>query len=76
MIQVTLDDISGTTYPVDVYISDYYGNNKELLGTITGYTQLPVEYVLSPPSIYINTPQFKLILEDSINCEKITTNTC
>lgn len=76
MIQITLDEISGSTLPVDVYISDVYNNNVEFLGTITSLTELPVEYIISNTSIFSNSPQFKIILEDSVNCEKTLTNTC
>ena len=34
MTQVRIDEISGGTYPVSVYISDVYGNNRNLLGVI------------------------------------------
>lgn len=75
MIQIIVNDVSGHTYPVDVYISDIYENNKVFLGTITGSSELPSEYIISPPSIFENTPQFNLILED-VDCEKTSTNTC
>lgn len=76
MIQITLEDISGSTLPIDVYISDIYNNNVELLGTIISLSELPVEYIISSTSIFINSPQFKIILRDSVNCEKTLTNTC
>lgn len=34
MTQVRITNISGGTSPVDVYISDVYGNNKYLIGLI------------------------------------------
>ena len=34
MTQVRIDEISGGTYPVSVYIADVYGNNRSLLGVI------------------------------------------
>ena len=34
MNQVRITEISGGTYPIDVYISDVYGNYQSLLGTI------------------------------------------
>lgn len=76
MIQITLEDISGYTLPVEVYISDIYENNVELLGFINNISELPIEYILNTSSIFINIPQFKIILKDSENCEKISTNTC
>lgn len=76
MIKVTVDDVSGSTFPVDVYISDIYQNNILYLGQLTGETQLPQDYYIQPPSVFIDTPQLKLILEDSNNCEKSETNTC
>jgi len=48
MVQVRLTEISGGTYPISVYLSDIYGNNQTLLGTISTGTTVP-------PVIYYNT---------------------
>jgi hypothetical protein len=41
MTEITLSNISGSS-PIDVYIADYAGNNKEFLATITGDISLPI----------------------------------
>lgn len=76
MIQIVVDDVSGSTFPVNVFVSDIYENNVLFLGQITGETQLPAEYYISPPSVFINSPQFRLFLEDDNNCDKSETNIC
>ena len=35
MVQIRITNISGGTYPIDVWISDVYGNNKSYLTIIT-----------------------------------------
>ena len=41
MTQVRITEISGGTYPINVYIADVYGNNQSLLGTIATGTTVP-----------------------------------
>lgn len=70
MTQVRITDISGGTYPISVYISDVYGNNQTLLGTIsTGPVPPVVEYNTVIPSIFQTAPEIMLKLVDSNNCE-------
>lgn len=47
MRQLRVENISGGTYPIDVYISDINLNNQTLIYTINDG---PV-----PPTVYINT---------------------
>jgi hypothetical protein len=69
MTQVRITDISGGTYPISVYISDVYGNNSTLLGTITpGPVPPTVEYNTTIPSIFNTAPQIMLTLVDANNC--------
>ena len=69
MTQVRITDISGGTYPISVYISDVYGNNQTLLGTISpGPVPPTVEYNTSIPSIFNTAPQILLTLVDANNC--------
>lgn len=70
MTQVRITEISGGTYPISVYISDVYGNNQTLLGTIsTGPVPPVVEYNTVIPAIFTNAPEIMLKLVDSNNCE-------
>ena len=70
MNQVRITEISGGTYPISVYISDVYGNNQTLLGTITSGPVPPnVEYNTVIPTIFTTAPEIMLKLVDSNNCE-------
>jgi len=70
MTQVRITDISGGTYPISVFISDVYGNNQTLIGTIaTGTTVPPTVYFNTViPSIFQTAPQIMLTLVDANNC--------
>ena len=70
MTQVRITEISGGTYPISVYISDVYGNNQTLLGTIsTGPVPPVIEYNTVIPAIFQTAPEIMLKLVDSNNCE-------
>jgi len=70
MTQVRITDISGSTaYPFSVYISDVYGNNQTLLGTISSVVPPTVEYNTVIPPIFNTAPEIMLKLVDGNNCE-------
>lgn len=70
MKQVRITLISGTTYPVDVFIADVYGNNRSLLGTIvSGPVPPTVTYNTVIPSIFNTAPEVMLLMVDSEGCE-------
>ena len=70
MTQVRITDISGGTYPINVYISDVYGNNQSLIGTIDTGTTVPptVYYNTVIPAIFETAPQIMLTLVDANYC--------
>lgn len=70
MTQIRISNLSGTV-PINIYVADVYGNNKSLIGQITGKTELssPIIYQY-PPSIFDEAPSIMLILSDSRNVEK------
>jgi hypothetical protein len=69
MTQVRITDISGGTYPINVYIADVYGNNQTLLGTVTSGPVPPtIEYNTTIPSIFQTAPQIMLLMVDANNC--------
>ncbi len=78
MVQVRLTEISGGTYPISVYLSDIYGNNQTLLGTIsTGTTVPPVIYYNTViPTIFQTAPEIMLKLVDANGCEAIKILDC
>jgi hypothetical protein len=70
MKQVRITLISGTTYPIDVFIADVYGNNRSLLGTIvSGPVPPTVTYNTVIPSIFETAPEVMLLMIDSEGCE-------
>ena len=69
MTQVRITEISGSTYPINVFIADVYGNNSTLLGTIeTGPVPPTIEYNTTIPAIFQTAPQIMLTLTDANNC--------
>lgn len=69
MTQIRINEISGGTYPISVYIADVYGNNQTLLGTISeGPVPPTIEYNTTIPTIFQTAPQIMLILTDSNGC--------
>ena len=70
MNQIRINEISGGTYPISVYISDIYGNNSSLLGVVSSGPVPPVVYFNSViPSIFLTADQIMLSLIDDNNCE-------
>jgi hypothetical protein len=70
MNQIRITEISGGTYPVSVYISDIYGNNSSLLGTVSSGPVPPVVYFNNViPSIFLGANQIMLTLIDDNDCE-------
>lgn len=70
MIQIQLTNIEGAVYPVDVYISDIYGNNQSLLTTIiTGPVPPTITFDTTIPSIFDTAPEVMLKLVDANQCE-------
>jgi hypothetical protein len=78
MVQVRITQITGGTYPINVFISDIYGNNQFSLGTIsTGTTVPPTLYYNSTiPAIFQTAPQIMLKLVDANGCESIRILDC
>jgi hypothetical protein len=70
MVQIRITNISGGTYPIDVFISDVYGNNKSHLTTITSGPVPPaLFYTTTIPSIFETAPEILLTLVDANGCE-------
>ncbi len=77
MTQIRITEISGGTFPVAVYISDVYGNNQTLIGTISSGPVPPVvEYNSVIPSIFSTAPEIMLRLVDGNNCEVFKILSC
>lgn len=71
MVQVRITGISGATYPVQMYISDKYGNNEYSLGSLSAGTQVPpTVYINSTiPAIFQTAPEIMFKMVDTNNCE-------
>ena len=70
MVQIRITNISGGTYPIDVYISDVYGNNQSYLTTIaSGPVPPALFYTTIIPPIFDTAPEIMLKLVDANGCE-------
>lgn len=66
MSRIDIISITGTS-PFEVYVSDFYGNNKTYLGTID--SSVPPTEFFYPPAIFDYAPGIMVIIKDSNNCE-------
>jgi hypothetical protein len=70
MVQIRITEISGGTYPIQVFIADVYGNNQYQLATINSGPVPPVQtYNSTIPSIFETAPELMLKLIDANGCE-------
>ena len=69
MIQIRITEISGGTFPINVYLSDIYENNKTLLGTINSVVPPTQKYNSTIPTIFETAPEVMLKLVDANNCQ-------
>ena len=69
MVQIRITNISGGTYPINVFLADVYGNHQTFLGTIDPGPVPPVQkYNSTIPSIFETAPEVMLLLVDDNNC--------
>ena len=70
MVQIRITEISWGTYPIDVILSDVYGNNETWLATIYPGPVPPVQtYNSTIPTIFETAPEIMLKLIDANGCE-------
>jgi|LauGreDrversion4_2_1035121.scaffolds.fasta_scaffold16164_2 hypothetical protein len=75
--QVVVTEISGGTYPINVFISDVYGNYETFLGTINSGPVPPnIEYNTVIPPIFQTAPEILLKMVDANNCQVFKVLTC
>lgn len=75
--QVVVTEISGGTYPINVFISDVYGNYETFLGTISSGPVPPnIEYNTVIPPIFQTAPEILLKMVDANNCQVFKVLTC
>ena len=69
MIQIRITEITGGTLPINVYLSDIYGNHQTLLGTINSSVPPVQTYNSTIPSIFQTAPEVMLTLVDANDCQ-------
>ena len=70
MVQIRIENISGATYPINVFLADVYGNNQTFLGTIDPGPVPPAQqYNITIPPIFETAPEVMLLLVDDHGCE-------
>jgi hypothetical protein len=75
--QVVVTEISGGTYPINVFISDVYGNYETFLGTINSGPVPPnIEYNTVIPPIFQTAPEILLKMVDANNCQVFKVLAC
>jgi hypothetical protein len=75
--QIVVTEISGATYPINVYISDVYGNNQSLIAVINSGPVPPIiSYTSVIPTAFNTAPQVVLTMTDSDECEIFKTLQC
>jgi hypothetical protein len=68
MTVVQITGLTGGTVPIDVFVADYYGNNKVYVGQIID-PLVPPTISYYPTSIFDTSPIIMIILIDSNGCE-------
>ena len=74
MTSITLNSITGLTYPYDVYVCDVYGNNCGYLVQINVSVPSPVEVILPPQFNMSPSVGVKIITSDK--CERFNIINC
>jgi hypothetical protein len=64
MTQIRIEAVSGSV-PISVFVSDIYGNNSTLIGTITNTGVIPPAARFYPPSLFNSAPQIMVTLIDN-----------
>jgi hypothetical protein len=74
MTQIRIEAVTGET-PIYVYVSDVYGNNESLIGTITNTGLIPPAANFYPPSLFNNAPAMVTLI-DNRGCKKFEIIDC
>lgn len=77
MKRIVLTGITGSTYPISVYIADLNLNNQTLIGTInTGPVPPQVDFYSTIPSVFQTANEVIILLKDSLGCQLFSLNLC
>jgi hypothetical protein len=71
--QIEIVSVTGS-FPVDVYVSDSFGNNTTYLGDILNSGLLPYQFILPP--LFNLAPAVMVTLIDSTGCDEFQILEC
>jgi hypothetical protein len=74
MTSIILTNISGLTYPYDIYVCDVYGNNCGYVAQVNSSIPPTIEIVLPPPFNMASAVGIKIITSDK--CERFKVVDC
>jgi hypothetical protein len=75
MTRIEILAVTGTT-PINVYVSDYYGNYETLIYTIASGDTIPPPTGVTLSSVFSTAPAILLKMVDANGCEKIELLEC
>ena len=76
MTRIEISAVTGGTLPINVYVSDYYGNYETLIYTITSGNVIPPATEVTLSSVFATAPAILLKMVDANGCEKIELLEC
>ena len=76
MTRIEISAVTGGTPPINVYVSDYYGNYETLIYTITSGNTIPPATGATLSSTFATAPAILLKMVDANGCEKIELLEC
>jgi len=76
MTRVEITSVTGGTYPINVYVSDIYGNYETLIYTITSGNPIPPETGVTLSTVFATAPAILLKMLDANGCERIQLLEC
>jgi hypothetical protein len=76
MTRIEISAVTGGSYPINVYVSDYYGNYETLIYTITSGNTIPPATGATLSSTFATAPAILLKMVDANGCEKIELLEC
>lgn len=74
MTSIEITNISGLTYPYDVYVCNIYGLSCVLVSTIN--TPVPASVTITLPPLFLMAPAVGIKLISSDGCERFGTFYC
>lgn len=76
MTRVEILSVTGGTYPINVYVSDIYGNYQTLIYTITSGNPIPPQTGATLSSVFATAPAILLTMVDANGCERMELLEC